>query len=125
VGGEAKTVLVVDDEASLRLLCRVNLELDGFRVLEAATIVAARDVLETREVDVLLLDLHVSGRNDGLELLRELRDHEASIRAALVTGSVDLDTLDTSLADAVLTKPFAIDELTRIVRDLAGVRTRA
>jgi DNA-binding NtrC family response regulator len=125
VGGEVKTVLVVDDEASLRLLCRVNLELDGFRVLEAATIVAARDVLETREVDVLLLDLHVGGRNDGLELLRDLRDHEASIRAALVTGSVDLDTLDTSLADAVLSKPFAIDELTRVVRDLAGVRTRA
>jgi DNA-binding response OmpR family regulator len=125
VGGEVKTVLVVDDEASLRLLCRVNLELDGFRVLEAATIVAARDVLETREVDVLLLDLHVGGHNDGLDLLRELRDHEASVRIALVTGSVDLDSLDASLADAVLTKPFAIDELTRVVRDLAGVRTRA
>ena len=41
-GGTSRTVLVVDDERSLRLLCRVNLELDGHRVLEAATLAEAR-----------------------------------------------------------------------------------
>ena len=35
------TVLIVDDDASLRLLCRINLELDGYNVLEAPNVTAA------------------------------------------------------------------------------------
>jgi len=39
------TVLVVDDDASLRLLCRVNLELDGYRVLEAPDVAEAERLI--------------------------------------------------------------------------------
>src|SRR6185437_13103912 len=42
---EMPTVLIVDDDASLRLLCRVNLELDGYNVLEAPSVAAAEDAL--------------------------------------------------------------------------------
>ena len=44
-GTAAQTVLVVDDDDSLRLLCRVNLELDGYRVLEAGSLAEAREAL--------------------------------------------------------------------------------
>jgi DNA-binding response OmpR family regulator len=40
------TILVLDDEPSLRLLCRVNLELEGYRVLEAATLDEARTAMD-------------------------------------------------------------------------------
>ena len=54
-----KKVLVVDDESALRLLCRVNLELEGHRVLEAATLAEARELLAAELPDVMLLDVHL------------------------------------------------------------------
>ena len=53
------TVLVVDDDASIRFLCRVNLELDGWTVREAATLADARAELSHGGVAVVLLDVHV------------------------------------------------------------------
>ena len=44
-GGEATTVLVVEDDASLRLLCRLNLELERYSVLEAGTLDVAEEIL--------------------------------------------------------------------------------
>ena len=115
VGAPRHVVLVVDDEPSIRLLCRVNLELDGYEVREAATIEEARALL-TGGLDVVLLDMHVGNeRADGL--LAELRERQ--IPVAVVTGSTDLVSVS-GLADAVLEKPFTIDELEATVARLAG-----
>jgi DNA-binding response OmpR family regulator len=112
------TVLVVDDEPSLRLLCRVNLELDGFRVLEAGTLADARSALETEDVRVILLDVHVAG-DDGGDLLDELRAAEASVCVAMLTGSADLGSARYAAADAVIAKPFDPVALVETVRRLA------
>ena len=85
VGGR-RTVLVVDDEPSLRLLCRVNLELEGLRVLEAATLDEARGSLEREHVDVVVLDVHV-GSGDGRDLLDELRAASSPTRVLMLTGA--------------------------------------
>src|SRR3954449_5348398 len=80
--GAPHEVLVVDDDASLRLLCRVNLELDGHTVNEAATLDGARAVLSERadQVELVLLDVHVGAEN-GLTLLDELdRERPARVR---------------------------------------------
>jgi DNA-binding response OmpR family regulator len=122
MGGRGITVLVVEDEPSIRLLCRVNLELEGHRVLEAGSLAEARHELEANDVEVVLLDRHV-GSEDGYELLRELRDRESGIRIALFTGSVEISSEDRKIADAVLAKPFAIDELLSTVQGLAEVRS--
>jgi DNA-binding NtrC family response regulator len=124
VGARGKTILVVDDEPSIRLLCRVNLELEGNHVLEAGTLDEARRILEADDVDVLLLDLHVEGE-DGGTLLRELHDRESSTRVALLTGTVDIAQADSTLADAVLAKPFSLETLAGTVQQLvdAGART--
>ncbi len=116
LGGHA-TVLVVDDDPSLRLLCRVNLELDGYRVLEAATIAEARALLP--EAEVVLLDVHVAGE-DGRDLLRELRAAGAHPAVALFTGSSRLTDVERALADAVLPKPFELDDLHATVCRLAA-----
>ena len=117
------TVLVVDDDPSIRLLCRVNLELDGCTVLEAGALNEARELLTDNSVDVVLLDVHV-GRDDGRELLRELRRSSPGTPVAFLTGSVDRGALetDTERADAVIPKPFRLDELTSTVKELAARR---
>jgi two-component system, OmpR family, KDP operon response regulator KdpE len=113
------TVLVVDDEPSLRLLCRVNLELDGFSVHEAGTLTEARDRLERGDVDVVLLDVHIAGE-DGRDLLDELRAQAADGRVAVRTGSVDATGPRFAAADRVMVKPFEPADLVAIVRELAG-----
>jgi DNA-binding response OmpR family regulator len=120
-GGKGPIVLVVDDEPAIRLLCRVNLELEGFDVREAATLAEARAALEGEAPAVVLLDMHV-GRERGATLLAEIRLREPRIPVALVTGSVEVEqgSRDDSGADAIIVKPFTIDLLTSTVRALAA-----
>jgi DNA-binding response OmpR family regulator len=110
-------VLVVDDDASIRLLCRVNLELEGYRVLEATTVAEGRHVLDAEDVDVLLIDVHIAG-HDGRELVREIRAGASRTRVALLTGTVDMRAEERAGADAVLEKPFHLEALVGTVRDL-------
>src|SRR3954470_4949856 len=92
------TVLVVDDDEALRLLCRVNLELEGHRVCEAASISAARAALAAEAVDVMLLDVHV-GHENGISFLRDLRNEGSRLPVALFTGSATVGGADRDLAD--------------------------
>jgi DNA-binding NtrC family response regulator len=107
---QGKRVLVVDDEHSLRLLVRVNLELDGHVVHDAANLGQAREVLERRPIDVVLLDIHV-GSEDGLELLDEIRALELPTRVILLSGSAEVGPDLRARVDGVLGKPFALDRL--------------
>ena len=111
------TVLVVDDEASLRLLCRVNLELEGHRVLEAGTLAEARETIERVPVDLVLLDVHIAGQ-DGRDLLEELRARDDDIRVVMLTGSVDVTGQRLASADRVVAKPFEPLALVATVREV-------
>jgi DNA-binding NtrC family response regulator len=112
-------VLLVDDDASVRLLCRVNLELEGFEVREAATVLEADAAVAAARPDAVLLDVHLGGEDSG-ELLGRLRDQ--GIPVCIVTGSVDVAEY-ASRADAVLEKPFQPSRLVEIARRLARVGT--
>ncbi len=119
-GGHAAhvRVLVVDDEPSIRLLCRVNLELDGHEVLEAHSLATARAALDEEEVDVVVLDVHLRGeRSDAL--VGECHARRPAIPVVLVTGSVEITHPGLSAADAILPKPFELDLLLSTVRNLA------
>jgi DNA-binding NtrC family response regulator len=121
MGGRSQetTVLVVDDDESMRLLCRVNLELEGYHVLEAASVESAKDVLEREPVRVILLDVHI-GAGDGRALLRRLRETRPDIPVAFLTGSIDAEELGRDEADGVLMKPFKLEQLSRLVGRLAS-----
>jgi CheY-like chemotaxis protein len=114
MGGAGHTVLVVDDDDSLRMLCRINLELEGYHVLEAPTVETAQQLLRDEEVDVVLLDVHV-GSGDGFSVLGDL----GAERVALFTGSFQIDERRAAAVDAVLKKPFTIAELSETVGRLA------
>lgn len=115
-----KDVLVVDDERSLRLLCRVNLELDGHRVREAGTLAQARAELERATPDVILLDIHV-GPDDGLELLDTIEALDLQTRVVLLSGTSEVGPELHARVDHVLGKPF---ELRQLAAAVAGVRLR-
>jgi DNA-binding NtrC family response regulator len=119
--GGTPTILIVDDDASLRLLCRVNLELDGYNVLEAPSVAAAEDALAADVVDLFLLDVHI-GADDGLALMRSLRDRKHDAPVVLFTGSAQLDAATVKEADGVVPKPFHLEQLLDVVRGLAPHR---
>jgi DNA-binding response OmpR family regulator len=110
------TVLVVDDDSSIRFLCRVNLELDGWSVREAATLDEARAELAAGDVDIVLLDIHV-GTESGVAFLAEIRE-DYGVPVAMLTGSVGSPTLDHVETDAVIPKPFTLEQLTDTLRSL-------
>ena len=121
-GGHAAParVLVVDDEQSIRVLCRINLELDGHEVLEAASLATARAALEEHEVDLVLLDVHLGGERSD-PLIGECHARHPRVPVVLVTGSADAAEAGLSSADAILPKPFEIHALLAVVRELAPV----
>ncbi|HEY7603722.1 MAG TPA: response regulator [Gaiellaceae bacterium] len=117
MGGEyGATVLVLDDDASLRLLCRVNLELDGYRVVEGASIVEGRERLAAERVDAILLDVNLVD-GDGRELLRELGSDRPQV--ALFTGMEPSESVE-GVADALIPKPFEIAHLRSTVDRLVS-----
>jgi DNA-binding response OmpR family regulator len=115
--GPEPLALVVDDDASLRLLSRVNLELEGFEVREAHSVASAREAVREARPAVVLLDVHLGSEASDV-LLAELR--EAGVPVCLVTGSADAGAYR-DRADAVLSKPFEPDELVATARRLAKV----
>ncbi len=119
MGGEGgrthvKTVLVVDDDRSLRLLCRINLELDGHDVREAATLAEARAEIERETPDVVLLDVHL-GNDDGLDLLDELEVLDLPTRVVLLSGTSEIGAELRARVSGVIGKPFDLGELAAAV----------
>jgi two-component system alkaline phosphatase synthesis response regulator PhoP len=115
-------VLVIDDEAPIRLLCRVNLEAAGMRVLEAGDGESGIDVARTGEPDVILLDVMMPGI-DGWRVAEALLEDPSTdeIPIVFLTARAELRDrargIDLGGVDYV-TKPFNPVELAPLVRDL-------
>ncbi len=115
-------MLVIDDEAPIRLLCRVNLEAAGMRVLEAGD--GESGIAEARRggPDVILLDVMMPGL-DGWHVAEALLDDPATdeIPIVFLTARAELRDrargIDLGGVDYV-TKPFDPVELAPLVRDL-------
>ncbi len=116
----AARVLVVDDEAPIRLLCRVNLEAEGMEVLEAADGPSALESARRDRPDVVLLDVMMPGL-DGWRVAEELLedDSTSNIPIVFLTARAELRDrargLDLGGLDYV-TKPFNPLELAPLVR---------
>src|SRR5918911_3289010 len=115
-------VLVIDDEAPIRLLCRVNLEAEGMQVLEASDGDSGLATALDERPDVILLDVMMPGRN-GWEVAEELLadDRTNSIPIVFLTARAEVRDrargIDLGGVDYV-TKPFNPVELAPLVRDL-------
>lgn len=111
-------VLVVDDEVSIREVLADGLESFGFSVVQAGNAAAAFELVKRGGIDLVLSDIEMPKEN-GLALLRRIKDHDPEIDVIMVTGVVDFETavgtIRQGAADYV-SKPFNLDEV-RIVVD--------
>lgn len=115
-------VLVVDDSEVIRSLITVNLELEGFEVVQAVDGQDALDKIIEVDPDVITIDVKMP-RLDGLETVARLRadPRTRGVRIIMVTASAQVDDLrrgEEAGVDAYVTKPFDPAALVRTVRDL-------
>jgi|SRR6478735_1331158 CheY-like chemotaxis protein len=103
-------VLVVDDEPAIRLLCRVNLQAEGFSVKEAADGAAAMALAREWLPDLILLDVMMPGE-DGFAVAERIRDDPAltGVRVLFLTARADIGDNERSRTTGAVghvTKPF-------------------
>jgi len=123
---ERPTVLVVDDETDVLLLCRVNLEFEGYQVTEASNGEDALRIAREDPPEVILLDVMMP-KMDGWQVLRELKSdaRTAGIPIVMLTAKTqDSDQIKgwTEGAAEYITKPFSPLALSQVVRGVMAAR---
>ena len=109
------TILVVEDEATLRQVITRNLEARGHTVVGAETATEALRQLSDFRPDLMLLDINLPDRS-GWDVLRELREHGMQVPTVIVSAvRVSPARLEEFRPVAYLPKPFPLDALLRLV----------
>jgi CheY-like chemotaxis protein len=114
-----RTVLIADDESSIRLLVHATIESDDYAVVEAADGAQAWELTKELKPSLVLLDVQMPGQT-GLEVLRSIKADPglAETRVILLTSKAQERDIEVGLiagADFYLTKPFSpLDLLTRV-----------
>jgi DNA-binding NtrC family response regulator len=112
------TVLVVDDEVLLRLSIADRLREEGFAVVEAANADEAIAVLQTTvPVDVVLTDVAMPGRMDGVGLARFVETCRPDTKVILTSGTLVAAPTECRL-DAFFLKPYDYLSLVRLIRTM-------
>src|SRR3954462_11139211 len=118
----ATRVLVIDDEARIRLLCRVNLEVEQMEVLEVADGPSGLEKARAEIPDVVLLDVMMPGL-DGWRVAEELLDDDRTAKIPIVFLTARAEVRDRARGIDLggvdyITKPFNPVELAPMVNDL-------
>lgn len=79
-------ILVVDDVSTIREFIKYYFEDIGYTVLSAGTAEEALPIIKEKNPEILILDMHLPGMN-GLELLRQVRQFNATVKVIMVSGS--------------------------------------
>jgi two-component system response regulator PilR (NtrC family) len=129
------SVLIVDDERSLREFLSICLQRSGHRVMAAEGAEVALRTLAAEAVDLVITDLKMPGPIDGLALLDEVKKRSPETQVVVMTAFASTETAIAALkrgAYDYLTKPFKVDEIQvvveralerqALVRDVAALR---
>jgi DNA-binding NtrC family response regulator len=122
----AKTILIVDDDSvTCDLLCEV-FEREGYAANSAQSGEAALSMLKTLEVDVLVSDIRMKTKLDGLSLLDHVRRDHSTIPVVLMTAFGSIETAIRAVkhgAFEYLSKPFDIDKMVATVERAVASRS--
>jgi DNA-binding response OmpR family regulator len=121
-------VLVIDDEAPIRLLCRVNLEAEKMEVLEAADGPSGLELARAEKPDVILLDVMMPGL-DGWRVAERLLEDEVTRRIPIIFLTARADVRDRARGLGTggldyITKPFNPVDLAANVEEVVGAVKR-
>lgn len=119
---QGEVVLVVDDEATVRMLVTDVLSDLGFTVLEAADGVEGLEVLRTTaKIDLLITDVGLPRGVNGRQLADAAREHRRGLKTLFITGFAESAVVGSGHLPAgmqILAKPFAVETLAARVREL-------
>ena len=117
------TILIVDDEPSIRVYMERALSLEGYRVVVAANGQEALDRAATQVFDAVLLDNNMPGLS-GLEVLPQLHRDHPNTAIVMVSAEAGLDTTANAMKAAgafdCITKPINLDDLLMVVARACG-----
>ncbi|QDZ08183.1 response regulator [Sphingomonas panacisoli] len=121
---EGQVVLVIDDEPTVRMLVNDALVDRGYATIEAADGAAGLRVVESpARIDLLITDVGLPGGLNGRQVAEEARRLRPELKVMFITGYAENAVLNHGHIERgmeVLTKPFAIDDLTNRVARLLG-----
>jgi PAS domain S-box-containing protein len=119
---QGETVLVVDDEPSVRMLITDILEDLGYLAIEASDSAAGLKVLQSDvRIDLLVTDVGLPGGMNGRQMADAARSHRPGLKVLFITGYAENAILGNGTLPpgmAVLTKPFAMDAMALRIRSL-------
>jgi PAS domain S-box-containing protein len=120
--GEGQTILVIEDEATIRTLITEVLVEAGYRALSAPDGQAGLQVLQTgRRIDFLITDVGLPGGINGRQVADAARVSRPALKVLFITGYAENAAVGNGHLEpgmSVLTKPFEITELARKVREM-------
>jgi DNA-binding response OmpR family regulator len=122
------TTLVIDDEPPIRLLCRVNLEAEGMRVLEAADGRTGIELAQKEQPNAILLDVMMPGM-DGWAVAEQLLQDERTAQIPIIFLTTRADLRDRARGMDLggleyITKPFNPVELATLVQEVISAVER-
>ncbi|HEY0967497.1 MAG TPA: PAS domain S-box protein [Opitutaceae bacterium] len=125
--GGSESLLIVDDEASLRALLSSALNHKGYQTTTAATGLEAIEQVGdlTRSFDAVLLDLNMPGAT-GIEVMRVIRACRPETKVLVISGHITPDTrlqLKELGQTAIIQKPYTLDEVGRQLRRLIDAKS--
>jgi PAS domain S-box-containing protein len=126
--GQGETVLVVDDEPTVRMLVTEILEDLGYTAIEAADGAEGLKVLQSdARIDLLVTDVGLPGGMNGRQLADAGRALRQRLQVLFITGYAENAVIGDGHLEPgmhVLTKPFAIETLASRIRDLIGTQAK-
>lgn len=122
--GSGEKILVIDDEAIVRMLIMDVLEEQGYQALEAHDGPSALKIIESGvKFDLLVTDVGLPGGMNGRQLADAARTKQPGLKVLFVTGYAENAVVGNGHLEPgmhVLTKPFPVDELGRRVKEILG-----
>ncbi len=111
MGTEQKKILVVDDEESIHLLYREELEEEGYEVHSAMNGEEALKLFDDIKPDLVILDINMPGM-DGIEVLRQIKEKKPSVPVILSSAYPEYkQDLASWASDDYIVKSFNMDDL--------------
>lgn len=110
---DKKKVLIVDDQNGIRVLLVEVFSNEGYNTFQASNGKLALEIVRNESPDLVLLDMKIPGM-DGLDILKHIKQIDASIKVIMMTAYGELDMIKEATDLGALThftKPFDIDDL--------------
>ena len=106
-------ILVIEDDEGIQDMLSFSLEPDGFKVLSACTAKQGWEIIENKQIDLVLLDWMLPDRS-GMDLLHRIRKYHSQLPVIMITARAEEEDRVLGLdvgADDYITKPFSVREL--------------